>query len=89
MQRVYTGNVPTGEHQLEVSVIGKLAGGRDYNADRTLQYQQGRRPKLVGITLAGPDSGKAAIEIGELVMSRRASALTRSCPGGVVGRRLG
>jgi hypothetical protein len=65
VQRVYTGNVPTGEHQLEVSVIGKLAGGRDYSETGRFNISKGVAPKLVGITLSGPESGKAAIEIGD------------------------
>lgn len=64
VQRIYTGNIPTGSHQLDVSVIAKLEGGRDYNQTGRFTISKGVEPKLVGITLAGPDSGKAAIEIG-------------------------
>ena len=64
VQRIYTGNVATGEHQLEVSVIGKLAGGKDYSATERFNFSKGVEPKLLGITLSGP-SGKAAIEIGD------------------------
>ena len=64
VQRIYTGNIPTGSHQLEVSVLGKLAGGKDYAQSEKFTIDKGIEPKLVGITLAGPDSGKA-IEVGE------------------------
>jgi hypothetical protein len=65
VQRVYTGNVPTGSHQLDVTVIAKLEGGKDYNQSGHFTISKGVEPKLVGITLAGPDSGKAAIDIGD------------------------
>jgi hypothetical protein len=59
VQRVYTGNIPTGSHQLEVSVIGKLASGKDYEHTESFTIDKGIEPKLLGITLAGPSSGKA------------------------------
>jgi len=65
VQRIYTGNVPTGAHELDVSVVGKAAGGKDYNQAGHFTINKGIEPKLVGITVAGPDSGKAAIEIGD------------------------
>src|SRR5215831_10635243 len=30
VQRIYTGNIATGAHEIEVSVIGKAANGKDY-----------------------------------------------------------
>jgi len=64
VQRIYTGNVPTGEHRLDVSVMGKLAG-KDYSDSGTFTIRKGIEPKQIGITLAGPDSGRAGIEIGD------------------------
>lgn len=64
VQRLYTGNVPTGAHKLEVSVTGKVAG-RDYSETGTFSIDKGIEPKLVGITLAGPDAGRAPIEVGD------------------------
>jgi hypothetical protein len=64
VQRIYTGNVPTGEHRLEVSVLGKLAG-KDYSDSGTFTISKGIEPKQIGITLAGPDSGRTGIEIGD------------------------
>jgi hypothetical protein len=64
MQRIYTGNVATGAHQLEVSIVGKLAG-KDYSETGRFNISKGIEPKLVGITLAAPDAGRAPIEIGE------------------------
>jgi len=65
VQRIFTGNVPTGAHELDVSVMGKVEGGRDYSETGHFTLQKNVEPKLVGITLAGPDLGKPAIEIGD------------------------
>ena len=63
VQRIYTGNIATGAHQLEISLIAKLEGGRDYAQTERFTIDKGVEPKLVGITLAGPAAGKS-IEIG-------------------------
>lgn len=65
VQRVYTGNVATGEHRIDVAVSGKLPGGADYSHAGSFAFQKGVEPKLVGVKLASPDSGKPAIEIGD------------------------
>jgi hypothetical protein len=59
VQRIYTGNLATGAHQLEVSVIGKLDGGKDYAQKQSFTIDKGVEPKLVGITLAGPGADRA------------------------------
>jgi hypothetical protein len=59
VQRIYTGNIATGQHQLEVSVIGKLDGGKDYAQTERFTIDKGVEPKLVGITLSGPGAGHA------------------------------
>jgi hypothetical protein len=59
VQRVHTGNIPTGSQQLEVSVIGKLEGGKDYERTESFTIDKGIEPKLLGITLSGPSSSKA------------------------------
>jgi hypothetical protein len=64
VQRIYTGNIPTGEHQLEVSVFGQLPGGRDVSGTESFGFSKDVEPKLVGITLAGRDSGDASIQLG-------------------------
>ena len=65
VQRVYTGNVATGEHQLEVAVNGKLKSGTDFSETATFAFAKGIEPKLLGMTLAAPDSGQAAIQLGD------------------------
>jgi len=61
VQRVYTGNVPTGGHQIEVTVNGKTTGGDDFASTETFSFDKGVEPKLLGIALNGPE----AIELGE------------------------
>jgi hypothetical protein len=65
VQRIYVGNVPTGDHQLEVLVDGKLQGGADFNRTDQFTFRKGIEPKLVGLTLAGPNSGNPPIALGE------------------------
>jgi hypothetical protein len=66
VQRIYTGNVRTGEHRLEVSVAGKLAGGKDFAGSESFSFSKDVGPKLVGVTLAGRDSGDLGIQLGGL-----------------------
>jgi hypothetical protein len=65
VQRLYTGNVSTGDHRLEVSVAGKLPSGKDLSATESFSFSKDVEPKLVGITLAGGDSGAASIRLGD------------------------
>ncbi len=65
VQRIYTGNIASGQHQLEVSVSGKLASGKDYSHAERFAFTKEVKPKLIGVKLAGPDSGKPAIELGD------------------------
>ena len=64
VQRLYVGNVPTGTHVLEVSVGGKLEGGADYSHSGQFSFDKGVGPKLVGLTVSGPGSGRSPIELG-------------------------
>lgn len=64
VQRIYTGNVATGEHKLNVSVIGKLANGKDFTESGSFTFAKGVEPKTLGITLAGPGLGNTAIDVG-------------------------
>lgn len=65
VQRIYTGNVSTGEHRLEVSVAGKQPGGKDVAATERFDFKKGAEPKLVGIKLAAAESGAASIRLGD------------------------
>ncbi len=65
VQRLYTGNVPTGEHELEVAVTGKLDGGDDFTASETFRFSKDVDPKLVGITLADLGAAGSGISLGD------------------------
>jgi hypothetical protein len=65
VQRIYTGNLATGEHQIEISLNGKLASGKDYAHTESFAFTKAIQPKLMGVTVAGPDSGQPAILVGD------------------------
>jgi len=52
VQRLYTGNIRTGAHPLQVSFNGKSEGGSDFEQSATYSVQKGVGPKIVEITLA-------------------------------------
>jgi hypothetical protein len=56
VQRIYTGNLATGVHQLDVSVAGKRPGGGDFGETERFAFTKEVGPKLVGVTLAGQGS---------------------------------
>jgi hypothetical protein len=65
VQRIYVGNVATGDHKLEVLVDGKLEGGADFSRTGEFTFRKEVKPKLVGLTVAGPRSGNTPIALGE------------------------
>jgi hypothetical protein len=65
VQRIYTGNAATGEHGLEVSVAGKQPGGDDFEETASFTFRKDVEPALVGLTLSGPGSGTAPIQLGD------------------------
>ena len=65
VQRVYVGNVATGDHKLEVLVDGKLQGGADFNRTEHFSFRKEVKPKMVGLTLAAPGSSNTPIALGE------------------------
>jgi hypothetical protein len=58
VQRIYTGNVRSGEHRLDVTVIGKSTSNDDYRRSASHKFTKEVGPRLVEITLAGPGLGK-------------------------------
>jgi hypothetical protein len=63
VQRVYTGNVRTGSHELTVSVDGMLPSGKEFSSSRSFTFSKDVDPKLLGLTLAAA-GGAASIELG-------------------------
>lgn len=53
VQRIYTGNVSKGEHELKVSYLAK-SGSSATRRSETFKFAKDIAPKLVGITLSGP-----------------------------------
>jgi len=64
VQRVYVGNVPTGDHKLDVMVDGKLEGGSDFSRSETFTFRKEVKPKLVELTVAAATSANP-ITLGE------------------------
>jgi len=54
VQRIYTGNMTTGEHQLNVTIMGKLKSGKDFSESDSFVFSKGIEPKALGLTLSGP-----------------------------------
>jgi len=65
VQRIYTGNLPTGNHQIGISVAGKLTSGKDYSTSESFAFTKGIEPKLLGVTLAASDFGNSGIRLGD------------------------
>jgi hypothetical protein len=53
VQRIYTGNVTTGEHDLQVTFLGKSAGGSDIRRTENFMVTKGVGPRIVELTMAG------------------------------------
>jgi hypothetical protein len=51
VQRIYTGNIMTGDHDLLVSVMGKSQGGADYQKTERFKVNKDVGPKIVEVSL--------------------------------------
>lgn len=65
VQRLYVGNVASGEHELEVVVDGKLEDGADFSRTERFGFRKEAKPELLELTLSAPASGNAGISLGE------------------------
>jgi len=63
VQRIYSGNIATGAHEIEVSMSGKLANGKDYTETAHFPFKKEVKPKLIGVMLAGPDAPQPGIHL--------------------------
>jgi len=52
VQRIYTGNVRSGAHNLQVSVIGKTSGGADFKKSERFTVNKSVGPRIVDMSLA-------------------------------------
>ena len=51
---------PRTEHQIEVTIIGKLDTGKDYSRTEHFAFSKGVEPKLLGVTL-----GSSELQLGD------------------------
>lgn len=54
VQRVYTGNIVTGGHELRVTMMGQSESGKDFTTSESYAFAKGVKPTALGITLTGP-----------------------------------
>jgi len=52
VQRIYTGNIRSGDHDLQVSVNGKTGGGTDFKKLEHFKVNKDVAPKIVELSLA-------------------------------------
>jgi hypothetical protein len=52
VQRIYTGNVRSGDHDLQVAVMGKTEGGSDFQKSERFKVNKQIGPKIVEVSLA-------------------------------------
>lgn len=62
MQRIYTGNIRSGAHQLKVGFAGKTSSGSEYRDTESYSFNKDVAPGLVEISLAGPGFRSDSIE---------------------------
>lgn len=65
VQRVYTGNIMTGDHEVRVTMMGKLKSGKDFNASDSFAFAKGVKPKVLGVSLSAPGLGASEIQVGD------------------------
>ena len=61
VQRIYTGNIRSGDHTLDVALIGKSSGNSDYLQNASHKFTKTVEPKLIEVILAGPGSSTQRI----------------------------
>ena len=62
VQRLYIGNIKTGEHELVVSYTGKAPAGGEYKRSSSYRVTKDVGPKFVEIKITGPDSSEQDIQ---------------------------
>jgi hypothetical protein len=60
LQRIYTGNVATGSHEMEVAISGKLPSGKELSRTESFSFEKGVEPKLLNLSVGG-----AGLQLGE------------------------
>ena len=65
VQRIHTGNVRTGVHSLEVSVIGKSANGGEFRQVAAYEFKKSVEPKLLEIVVDRAEPAGKSIQFKE------------------------
>jgi hypothetical protein len=63
VQRIFTGNLPTGQHRLEVKFSGQRGEATGFELAETFAFDKEVDPKLVGITLGAGAVGNPTLAI--------------------------
>jgi len=58
VQKIYTGNIKTGEHELVISYAAKAASGGEMKRSTRYTLKKDVGPKFVEIKIGGEDSGE-------------------------------
>ena len=62
VQKIYTGNVKTGDHQLVISYVARSSGGDVTKHSDTYTLKKGVGPKFVEIKVGGPGANSQGLE---------------------------
>ncbi len=62
VQRLYTGNIKTGEHDVVISYTGKAPAGGEYKRSGSYRITKDIGPKFVEIKISGPESTEQDIQ---------------------------
>ena len=61
VQRIYTGNIKTGDHQLVASFIGRTKSGNEYQRSEKFNVKKAVGPKFVEIQIGGSSASDQTI----------------------------
>src|SRR5260370_30297386 len=61
--RIYSGNLATGAHEIEVSVSAKLANRKDYTPTERFPFTKEIKPNVLGGIIAGPDGAQPGVHL--------------------------
>ena len=61
VQRIYTGNIKTGDHQMVASFIGRSKSGNEYQRSENFTVTKAIGPKFVEIQISGSSSSDQTI----------------------------
>lgn len=71
VQRIYTGNIKTGDHNLVASFIGRAKSGEEYKHSNDITVSKAVGPKFVEIQITGDSSTdqKSPLRTGKYLVS--------------------